>query len=210
TDVKEAFNKFISGLRANINGSITTAETVEMLAQHLVTKPVFDSLFVQESFALNNPISQAMSQMIEVLEKNGFNREQDELAGFYESVRIRADGIDNLEAKQKIIIQLYDNFFKVGFPNTTDRLGIVFTSTEVVDFIIQSIEETLNDYLGTSMDNKNVNILDPFTGTVTFVTRLLQSVIISKENLLYKYTNEIYANEIVLLSYYIAAINIVE
>jgi len=209
-EVSETFNQFISGLRKNINNSITVSETVEMLAQHLVTKPVFDSLFEEESFALNNPISQAMSKMIEVLEEYGFNREQDELAGFYESVRLRAEGIDNLEAKQTIIIQLYEKFFKVGFPNTTDRLGIVFTPTEIVDFIIQSVEDVLQKHLGTSMNNTNVNILDPFTGTGTFVTRLLQSGIISKENLLYKYTNEIYANEIVLLSYYIAAINIEE
>lgn len=207
---RKAFDQFISGLRQNVNQSITVQETVEMLAQHLITKPVFDSLFEEESFALNNPISQAMSKMIDVLERNGFNRQQDKLADFYDSVSIRAQGIDNLEAKQRIIIQLYDNFFRVGFPNTTEQLGIVFTPTEVVDFIIQSVEEALQHYLGTSMDNKNVNILDPFTGTGTFVTRLLQSGIISKKNLLYKYTNEIFANEIVLLSYYIAAINIEE
>jgi len=159
-EVKSAFNKFISGLRNSIDSEISVAETVEMLAQHLVTKPVFDSLFEEESFALNNPISQAMSKMIDVLESHGFNREQDELSGFYESVRLRAEGIDNLEAKQEIIVQLYEKFFKVGFPDTTDRLGIVFTPTEVVDFIIHSVEDALQKHLGTTMNNRNVNILD--------------------------------------------------
>lgn len=210
TELKLSFNAFISGLRNNINNEISVSETVEMLAQHLVTKPVFDSLFEEESFSLNNPISVAMNEMIEALEKYGFSREQDKLSGFYESVHIRAQGIDNLEAKQSIIIQLYEKFFKVGFPSTTERLGIVFTPTEVVDFVVNSVEDALQKYLGTSMNNKKVNILDPFTGTGTFITRLLQSGVIDKENLLYKYTNEIYANELVLLSYYIAAINIEE
>lgn len=208
--VEKAFKNFINGLRSNINSSISVSETIEMLAQHLITKPVFDSLFENETFALNNPISLAMSKMIDLLVNYGLDREQEELSGFYESVRLRAEGIDNLEAKQTIIIELYQKFFKAGFPNTADRLGIVFTPTEVVDFIIHSVEDAVQKHLGTSMNNKNVNILDPFTGTGTFITRLLQSGIISKDRILYKYMNEIYANEVVLLSYYIAAINIEE
>ena len=203
-----AFEKFLKGLRHNINDSISVDEAVEMLAQHMITKPVFDALFEEESFALNNPISQAMDLMIDELVIIGLNKEQEQLEGFYESVRIRAEGIDNLEAKQTIIVQLYEKFFKVGFPNTTDRLGIVFTPVEVVDFIIHSVEDALQKHLGKSLSDRNVNVLDPFTGTGTFITRLLQSGLINKEDLLYKYTNEIFANEIVLLSYYIAAINI--
>ena len=205
-----AFEKFLKGLRHNINDSISVDEAVEMLAQHMITKPVFDALFEEESFALNNPISQAMDLMIDELVIIGLNKEQEQLEGFYESVRIRAEGIDNLEAKQTIIVQLYEKFFKVGFPNTTDRLGIVFTPVEVVDFIIHSVEDALQKHLGKSLSDRNVNVLDPFTGTGTFITRLLQSGLINKEDLLYKYTNEIFANEIVLLSYYIAAINIEE
>lgn len=210
TKTEYAFNKFLKGLRHNINDSITKSEAVEMVAQHLITKPVFDALFEEESFALNNPISQSMDKIIQVLEELGFDKEQEKLKGFYESVHIRADGIDNLEAKQTIIVQLYEKFFKVGFPNTTDRLGIVFTPVEVVDFILHSVEGVLNKHLGKSLNDHNVNVLDPFTGTGTFITRLLQSGIIEQKKLLYKYMNEIYANEIILLSYYIAAINIEE
>lgn len=205
-----AFDKFLKGLRHNINDSVTVNEAVEMLAQHMITKPVFNALFEEESFALNNPISQAMDVMIQNLELLGLSKEQEQLEGFYESVRIRAEGIDNLEAKQTIIVQLYEKFFKVGFPKTTERLGIVFTPVEIVDFIISFIEGALKKHLGKSLSDRNVNILDPFTGTGTFITRLLQSRIIETENLLYKYTNEIYANELILLSYYIAAINIEE
>lgn len=206
----KVFDKFLKSFRHNINQSISEQQAIEMLAQHMITQPVFNSLFEKESFALNNPISQAMDEMIKSLESYGLNKEQGELEGFYESVRIRAEGIDNLEAKQKIIIQLYEKFFKVGFPNTTDQLGIVFTPIEIVDFIIRSTEDILKRHLGKSMNDEKVNILDPFTGTGTFITRLLQIGVIDKDRLLYKYTNEIFANEIVLLSYYIAAINIEE
>src|SRR5699024_8033383 len=181
-----------------------------MLSQHLVTKSVFDALCEEDSFALNNPVSRAMNKLIIILEAHGFNRKQDILEGFYESVRKRAEGIDNLQAKQDIIIQLYERFFKVGFPQTTDTLGIVFTPTEIVDFIINSVNDVLQKHFNKSLSNKNVNVLDPFTGTGTFITRLMQSGLINKEDLLRKYTHEIFANEIILLSYYIAAINIEE
>lgn len=181
-----------------------------MLAQHMITKPVFDALFEEESFALNNPVSKSMNIMVRRLEELGFNKDTEDLEGFYESVRLRAEGIDNLEAKQTIIVQLYEKFFKEAFPRTTDSLGIVFTPIEVVDFIIHSINDVLGKHFNKSLSDEYVNILDPFTGTGTFVTRLIQSGLINKEDLLRKYSREIYANEIVLLSYYIAAINIEE
>ncbi|UJF15962.1 DEAD/DEAH box helicase family protein [Jeotgalibaca sp. MA1X17-3] len=202
------FYDFLDSLRYNINDSITNSSAIEMLAQHVITKPVFDSLFEEESFALNNPVSQAMNKMVLQLEKLGFNNDQKKLEGFYESVRVRSEGIDNLEAKQTIIVQLYENFFKVGFPHTTDSLGIVFTPLEVVDFIINSVNDILKKYFSKELSDENVNFLDPFTGTGTFITRLLQSGHIRKEDLVRKYRQEIFANEIVLLSYYIAAINI--
>lgn len=208
--IYKEFCKFLSGLRHNINESISEQEVVEMLAQHMITKPIFDALFEQESFALNNPVSQAMDGMIRVLESLGLSKEQEKLEGFYESVKVRAEGLDNLKAKQDIIVQLYDKFFKVGFPSTTEKLGIVFTPTEVVDFIIHSVNDVLKKHFGKSVSDEGVNILDPFTGTGTFITRLLQSGFISKEDMFRKYTQELHANEIVLLSYYIAAINIEE
>ncbi|MGX7078481.1 restriction endonuclease [Globicatella sanguinis] len=204
------FEEFLKSLRYNINDSITQDGAIEMLAQHMITKPVFDALFEEESFALNNPVSKSMNGMVQRLEELGFNKDTEELEGFYESVRLRAEGIDNLEAKQTIIVQLYEKFFKEAFPRTTDSLGIVFTPVEVVDFIIQSVNDVLEKHFGKSISDEHVNILDPFTGTGTFITRLIQSGLIRKEDLLRKYTKEIYANEIVLLSYYIATINIEE
>jgi len=210
SEAYKEFQKFIKSLRYNINDSISETQAIEMLAQHLITKPVFEALFDSYSFVMNNPVSKSMDTILSILDDQGLMKEQEKLESFYESVRVRAEGVDNLKAKQDIIIQLYDKFFKVGFKETTERLGIVFTPTEVVDFIIHSVDDVLKKHFGKTLSSEGVHILDPFTGTGTFVTRLLQSGLISKEDLLRKYTQEIHANEIVLLSYYIAAINIEE
>lgn len=214
-DSKSAFDKFLHSLQHNINESIDQSQAIEMLAQHLITLPIFDALFGEYSFVKNNPVSSAMEQIVEELSQFGFEKEQKELQPFYDSVRLRAEGIDNAQAKQKIIITLYDKFFSTGFKSTTERLGIVFTPVEVVDFIIKSVDVVLRKHFGKTLASENVHILDPFTGTGTFITRtlhylksLMDNGEISFDDVLRKYTQELHANEIVLLSYYIAAINI--
>ena len=214
-DSKSAFDKFLHSLQHNINESIDQSQAIEMLAQHLITLPIFDALFGEYSFVKNNPVSSAMEQIVEELSQFGFEKEQKELQPFYDSVRLRAEGIDNAQAKQKIIITLYDKFFSTGFKSTTERLGIVFTPVEVVDFIIKSVDVVLRKHFGKTLASENVHILDPFTGTGTFITRtlhylksLMDSSEITFDDILRKYTQELHANEIVLLSYYIAAINI--
>ncbi|MBU2987255.1 DEAD/DEAH box helicase family protein [Saccharophagus degradans] len=204
----EAFKGFADELRDDLNDSITDAEVIEMLAQHLITKPVFDALFEGYSFARNNPVSQAMQQVLDILQEHRLDKEADTLERFYDSVKMRADGINNAEGKQKIVVELYDKFFRNAFPRMTERLGIVYTPVEVVDFIIHSVNDLLQQEFGQTLGSEGVHILDPFTGTGTFITRLLQSGLISKEQLAHKYKNEIHCNEIVLLAYYIAAINI--
>lgn len=203
-----AFNAFANELRDDLNDSITDDEVIEMLAQHLITKPVFDALFKEYSFASNNPVSQAMQTVLEILQEHRLEKEADTLEKFYASVQMRAEGIDSAEGKQKIVVELYDKFFRNAFPRMTERLGIVYTPVEVVDFIIHSVDDVLKSEFGQSLGNEGVHIIDPFTGTGTFITRMLQSGLISKEQLPHKYKNEIHANEIVLLAYYIAAINI--
>lgn len=214
-DSKSAFDKFLHSLQHNINESIDQSQAIEMLAQHLITLPIFDALFGEYSFVKNNPVSSAMEQIVEELSQFGFEKEQKELQPFYDSVRLRAEGIDNAQAKQKIIITLYDKFFSTGFKSTTERLGIVFTPVEVVDFIVKSVDVVLRKHFGKTLASENVHILDPFTGTGTFITRtlhylksLMDSGEITFDDILRKYTQELHANEIVLLSYYIAAINI--
>jgi predicted helicase len=207
---QKAFEQFVKGLRKNLNPSVTEEDAIEMLAQHLITKPVFDALFEGYEFAKNNPVSKSFKKMIDLLEDQTFERDQKKLDEFYDSVRRKVGGIDNAAAKQTIIKELYDKFFNLAFPRMAERLGIVYTPIEVVDFIIKSAEVALNQEFNLSLTDRNVHILDPFTGTGTFVVRLLQSGIIKPEDLEYKYINNLHANEIVLLAYYIAAINIEE
>jgi predicted helicase len=171
---RDAFNQFLSGLHKNLNPSVSAEEAVEMLAQHIITKPVFEALFENYSFVKHNPVSVAMQQMIDVLHEEIPEREADVMAKFYKSIAERVEGIDNAEGKQKVIIELYDKFFKSAFPKVVEKLGIVYTPVEVVDFIINSVSDVLQKEFGRKITDENVHILDPFTGTGTFITRLLQ------------------------------------
>ena len=205
---QQVFANFLGSLQKNINPSITQQEAVEMLSQHIITKPVFEALFDGYSFVKNNPISVSMQSMLDLLEDHAFDKDAETLQKFYESVKMRASGIDNAEGKQRIIIELYDKFFKTAFPKMVEKLGIVYTPVEVVDFIIHSVNDVLKKEFNRNISDENIHILDPFTGTGTFITRLLQSGLIDKKDLERKYQHEIHANEIVLLAYYIAAVNI--
>jgi len=204
----EMFDGFVKELQDDLNSGITRENAIEMLAQHMVTGPVFDALFEAEAFTRRNPVSQAMQNMLDVIKPSGIEAEAENLEEFYASVKRRAKGAASDEAKQQIIAELYDKFFRNAFAETSKALGIVYTPVEVVDFILQSTEQVLNDELGASLSNQGVNILDPFTGTGTFITRLLQSGLIKDADLERKFDHEIHANEIVLLAYYIAAVNI--
>lgn len=205
---REAFETFLAEIRDDLNDSISEAEAIEMLAQHIITKPVFEALFEDHSFARNNPVSVAMQSVLDILQEQNLEKEAEALQNFYASVRRRAAGIDSAEAKQRIIVELYDKFFRNAFPRMTEKLGIVYTPVEIVDFIIRSVDEVLRSEFDQNLGSEGVHIIDPFTGTGTFITRLLQSGLIAPEDLRRKYQNELHANEIVLLAYYIAAINI--
>lgn len=205
---KAAFDDFLDGLRKNINPSVTPGEVVKMLAQHMITKPVFEALFDNYSFVRSNPVSKALQGMVNLLEEQALEKDTLVLSRFYESVKMRVSGIDNAEGRQRIIIELYDKFFRTAFPLTVEKLGIVYTPVEVVDFINRSVADVLQATFGRSLSDENVHVLDPFTGTGTFIARMIQSGLISAEALPRKYAYELHANEIVLLAYYIASINI--
>lgn len=205
---RAVFEEFANEIRDDLNNAVSDAEIIEMLAQHLITKPVFDALFDEYSFAAHNPMAIAMQKVLDVLDQHQLDSETEALQRFYDSVKLRASGIDSAEGKQKIIVELYDKFFRNAFPRMTERLGIVYTPVEVVDFILHSVNDVLQQEFGKSIADEGVHVIDPFTGTGTFITRLLQSGLIPPKQLTYKYKNEIHANELVLLAYYIAAINI--
>lgn len=205
---KDKFNSYWEGLKNNLNPSVSQAEAVEMLAQHMITKPVFEALFGNDHFTKENPVSKSLEAIVALLDEKSDPEDLEKLERFYNSVKQRAEGIDNAEGKQKVVVELYDSFFKNAFPMTVEKLGIVYTPVPVVDFILHSTEYVLNKEFGRSISDEKVNVIDPFTGTGTFITRLLQSGIIKPEDLERKYKHEIFANEIVLLAYYIASVNI--
>ena len=205
---KKAFNEYLKGLQRDLNPSVDAAQAIEMLAQHIITRPVFDALFADYQFVNNNAVSRSMQRMIDLLQEQAFEKDTEVLEKFYQSVRTNVGGIDNLEGKQTIIKNLYEKFFKGAFPLTVEKLGIVYTPVECVDFIIHSVNDILKAEFNTSLTEQNVHILDPFVGTGTFITRLLQSGLIRPEDMERKYLNEIHCNEIVLLAYYIADVNI--
>ena len=256
--MRPIFDGFLSGIRKNLNDGITEVDAIGMLSQHLVTKPVFDALFedytfaqsnpvsqeVPESgswhtlackkgdwkmkrsgkllvtkpvfdalfedytFAQSNPVSQAMEDTLESLQERGLEKETEGLENFYRDVRVCVQGVTDAASKQRIIAELYQRFFKLALPDTASKLGIVYTPVEVVDYIIRSVEDLLNEKFAASLSDEGVHVLDPFVGTGTFITRLMRSEIISPEDLPRKYDEELHANDIMLLAYYVAAINI--
>ncbi len=208
SDKAIAFDRFLEELRATINPGVTKADAIDMLAQHLITKPVFDAIFGSYEFSEHNPVSQTMQRMLDTLEDQALGKELETLEEFYANVRLRAEGIDNHEGRQTVITELYERFFKTALPKTADAFGIVYTPIPIVDFILRATNQALQRHFDASLTDEGVMVLDPFTGTGTFVVRLLQSGLIKPDDLLRKYTSELHANEIVLLAYYIAAINI--
>ncbi|WP_319023333.1 DEAD/DEAH box helicase [Kocuria marina] len=207
-EVAEQFETFVTALRANLNDGISVTDAISMLSQHLITKPVFDALFEGYDFAAHNPVSVVMQRMVDTLAGNNLESETATLQSFYDSVQRRATGIDNPEGKQRIITELYENFFTKAFPKQADAMGIVYTPVEIVDFILRSVDELSRRHFGVGLTDRDVHVLDPFTGTGTFMVRLIESGIIEPHDLARKYAEELHATEIMLLAYYIAAINI--
>ncbi|HRV57812.1 type ISP restriction/modification enzyme [Phycicoccus sp.] len=206
--VTAEFDRFLTGLRGNLNDGITRADAIDMLAQHLITRPVFEALFGGYDFAAHNPVAQTMERMLVVLDEHNLDDENHSLEKFYDSVRMRVQGVDTAEGRQKLIVQLYDTFFATAFKKTVDKLGIVYTPVEIVDFILRSADDVLREHFGQGLTDEGVHILDGFVGTGTFITRLLQLGLIEPKDLARKYAHELHANEILLLAYYIAAVNI--
>ena len=210
-DLREWFDDFLSELKASINDSLERADAVAMMAQHILTRPVFSALFEHYDFAASNPVAKALDALREDFGEFGLENEVRDLEPFYESIRLRARGLDNPEARQRVLMELYEKFFATALKKDAERLGIVYTPVEVVDFILHSADHVLRQEFGKGLTGKDVRILDPFTGTGIFLVRLLQSEsLIKKQAIKGKFGSELFANELVLLAYYIAAIHIEE
>ena len=208
--LREWFDDFHTELKSSINDAITRSNAIDMMAQHILTRPVFEALFDNYDFASGNPVAVALDKLQDDFGEFGLEDETRDLGGFYESVRMRARGIDNTEGRQRVLLELYEKFFATALKKDADRLGIVYTPVEVVDFILHSTNDVLQAEFGRTLSDEGIHILDPFTGAGVFLARLIQSGLIQPYDLERKYHEELHANEIVLLAYYIAAVNIEE
>ena len=215
TKSRETFESFKKELKATLNDNLTDDEIVEMLGQHVVTQPILDALFtIQTSegtvyeFSKQNPIAIAMTSMMDSLDKESMKLATKSLEDFYRSVRNRTRTIKTSADRQLLIKELFEKFFKAAFPKQQEKLGIVYTPIEIVDFINQSVADLLKKEFNCSIADNGIHILDPFSGTGTFIARLMQSGLIPTNRLPNKFEHELHANEIVPLAYYVASMNI--
>ena len=209
--LREWFDAFLDELKASINESLARSDAVAMMAQHILTRPVFEALFEHYDFAASNPVAKALDDLRQDFGEFGLENEVRDLEPFYESIRLRAQGLDNAEARQRVLMELYEKFFATALKKDAERLGIVYTPVEVVDFILHSADHLLRQEFGRGLGSRNVHVLDPFTGTGIFLVRLLQSeALMPRAAIRRKFASELWANELVLLAYYIAAIHIEE
>ena len=215
TKSREAFESFKKELKATLNDSLTDDEIVEMLGQHVVTQPILDALFTIQTnegtsyeFSKQNPIAIAMTSMMDSLDKESMTLATKSLEDFYRSVRNRTRTIKTSADRQLLIKELFEKFFKAAFPKQQEKLGIVYTPIEIVDFINQSVADLLKKEFNCSIADDGIHILDPFSGTGTFIARLMQSGLIPTDRLPNKFEHELHANEIVPLAYYVASMNI--
>lgn len=208
--VSGSFKTFLHGLQDSLNPGITEQDAVEMIAQHIITVPVFDALFGDFEFAKSNPVSIAIERFLAVLEEHKIEEASDSevLDDVYASVRRRAAAIQSDAARQQLIRDLYEKFFRVAFKATSEKMGVVYTPTEIIDYILHATDRALKREFGRSLADDRVHILDPFAGTGSFMAHLIESDLIPDEKLKRKYAREIHSNEILLLAYYIMTVNI--
>ena len=197
-ELRERFDSFHTELGSSINGAISQRDVLDMMAQHILIRPVFEGISANYSFVSSNPIAIAFSNLQYDFAAFGLEEEIQDLADFHESIRMRTSGINNTEDRRRILLEF------------ASQLGIIDTPVEIVDFILRSTNEILRDEFGRTISDEGVHVLDPFTGIGTFLVHLLQSGLIRHTDLERKYYEELHANEISLLAYYIAALNIEE
>lgn len=205
----EIFHGFVDSLRGNIHSNIKEDEALDMITSHIITKPVFDAIFGDN---IKNPVAKALDKMVEKLSSLGLQGETKDLKNLYESVKTEATRAKSQKSQQELIKNLYNTFFKEAFKKQSEKLGIVYTPIEVVDFILRATNGILKKHFHTDFNDQNITIFDPFTGTGSFIARLLskENNLISDEALKEKFDKNLFAFDIVLLAYYIALINITQ
>lgn len=206
---KTALNKFLKLCQDNINADIVIDDAREMLIQHILTEDIFNTVFGDTQFHRENNIARELQKVAETFftgstKKNTLKG----LESYYGAIKQSAAGIANHHEKQKFLKAIYENFYKVYNPKLADRLGVVYTPNEIVRFMIESTEALTHRHFGKLLISRGVEILDPATGTGTFITDLIEHFKHNPAELKYKYQNELHCNEVAILPYYIANLNI--
>ena len=204
---QEAARVFLELCHQSISPEVSNDDVREMLIQHILTKDIFLRVFYEDQFHRENNVA----RQLDALERTFFTgdvRHQaiDRLRAYYGAIGRAAVDIAGYGEKQQFIKGVYEDFYQAYNPGAADRLGVVYTPNEVVDFIIRGTDWLLHKHFGRTLSDDNVNILDPATGTGTFITNLISHL--PADRLEYKYLNEIHANEVEILPYYIANLNI--
>ncbi len=208
TALRERFDIFYAELRGSINDTITQSNTINMMVQYILSRPVFEVLFENYDFASGGPIVRELDNLLNDFREFGLENETRGLEDFYENVRNCARGINTVVDRHHLMLELYERFFKKLISIDTDRIGILFTPVEIVDFILHSVNEILQDEFGKFLTDEGIHVLDPFAGSGTFLSRLIQSGLIQSDDLERKYREELHANEIVPIAYSLASANI--
>lgn len=204
-----AARAFLDQARETINPSVTDADVREMLIQHILTEDIFARVFGDSDFHRENNVAKAL-YALERLFFRGDVKQQTlhALEPYYAAIRSTAALIQSHSEKQGFLKAIYENFYKVYNPKAADRLGVVYTPNEIVRFMVESADWLCEKHFGKNLIDSNVEILDPATGTGTFIVELLEHFRGRPTELKYKYANELHANEVAILPYYVANLNI--
>lgn len=206
-EFRNAADEFLNLCRQAINPAVEAADVREMLIQHILTKDIFLKVFGEDQFHKENNIASRLDNLEETFFTGGTRRSMvDRLKGYYRAITVAAAGIVSHHEKQQFLKAIYQDFYKVYNPKAADRLGVVYTPNEIVDFMIKATDKLVHKHFGRHLYDNNVQIIDPAAGTGTFITDLIEFM--PKANLPYKYEHEIHANEVSILPYYIANLNI--
>ncbi|MCK5536564.1 MAG: N-6 DNA methylase [Bacteroidales bacterium] len=207
TKFKAAFKKLFNLCKESINPKINDFDIGEMVIQHILTEEIFLTVFSESQFHKENIIAQQLDSVVNTFFTGKTRRDTlQSIESYYAVIKRQAANIQDYHEKQKFLKIIYENFYKSYNPKAADRLGVVYTPNEIVRFMIESTDYLLDKHFNTLLAEKNVEILDPCTGTGTFITELINYL--PKNALKYKYQNEIHCNEVAILPYYIANLNI--
>jgi len=194
--------------KAEINPGISLEDIREMMIQHILTSDIFNKIFDDGDFHRHNTIAAELEKLSGTLFPYAERRNLlHSIEHYYQAINATAAGITDHHEKQKFLKVVYENFYKVYNPKAADRLGVVYTPNEIVQFMVKSSDYLLHKHFGKTLADQNVEILDPATGTGTFICEIIENAI-PKAQLDYKFRYELYANEVAILPYYIASLNI--